>query len=215
MSSFTTAKTIGSIYCVGRNYADHAKELNNPVPKEPIIFTKSPACIVPFEGKIFLPLNLGRCDYETEIAIQLGTDLYQGDINQVLEAVSNVGIALDLTLRDKQNELRAKKYPWVLAKSFVNACPLSEFRKVNRVTELEELEITLEINGEVRQKGSTKQMVFSIQDLLCFISHHIPLRSGDIILTGTPANVGPLNNSDYLVAFLNGEPIAEAEIMRK
>ncbi|MGK7918440.1 MAG: fumarylacetoacetate hydrolase family protein [Trichodesmium sp.] len=215
MSSFTTAKTIGSIYCVGRNYADHAKELNNPVPKEPIIFTKSPACIVPFEGKILLPLNLGRCDYETEIAVQLGNDLYQGDRNQVLEAVSDVGIALDLTLRDKQNELRAKKYPWVLAKSFANACPLSKLRKVDRVTELEELEIRLEVNGEVRQQGSTNQMLFSIQDLLCFISQQIPLRSGDIILTGTPANVGPLNNSDYLLAFLNGEAIAEAEIIRK
>ncbi|MDJ0554166.1 MAG: fumarylacetoacetate hydrolase family protein [Microcoleaceae cyanobacterium MO_207.B10] len=215
MSSLTTAKTIGSIYCVGRNYADHAKELNNPVPKEPIIFTKSPACIVPFEGKILLPLNLGRCDYETEIAVQLGNDLYQGDRNQVLEVVSDVGIALDLTLRDKQNELRAKKYPWDLAKSFANACPLSKLRKVDHVTELEELEIRLEVNGEVRQQGSTKQMLFSIQDLLCFISQQIPLRSGDIILTGTPANVGPLNNNDYLVAFLNGEVIAEAEIIRK
>lgn len=214
MSSFTIAKTIGSIYCVGRNYADHAKELNNPVPKEPIIFTKSPACIVPFEGKILLPLNLGRCDYETEIAIQLGTDLYQADQNQVLQAISNVGIALDLTLRDRQSELKAKKHPWDLAKSFVNACPLSRLRKVDRVTELEELEIRLEINGEVRQKGSTKQMLFSIPDLITFISQHIPLRSGDIILTGTPANVGPLNNNDYLVAFLNEEAIAEAEIIR-
>ncbi|NEP04162.1 MAG: fumarylacetoacetate hydrolase family protein [Okeania sp. SIO2G4] len=214
MNSFTIPQTIGSIYCVGRNYADHAKELNNPVPKEPIIFTKSPACIVPFEGKIFLPLNLGRCDYETEIAIQLGTDLYQADLNQVLQAISSVGIALDLTLRDRQNELRAKKYPWDLAKSFVNACPLSQFRKLNDVTEIEELEIRLEINGEVRQQGSTKQMLFSIQDLLCFISQNIPLRLGDIILTGTPPNVGPLNNNDYLVAFLNGEVIAEAEIIR-
>ncbi|NES79741.1 MULTISPECIES: fumarylacetoacetate hydrolase family protein [Okeania] len=214
MSSLTIAKTIGSIYCVGRNYADHAKELNNPVPKEPIIFTKSPGCVVPFEGKILLPLNLGRCDYETEIAIQLGTDLYQADLNQVLQAISSVGIALDLTLRDRQNELRAKKYPWDLAKSFVNACPLSKFGKLNDVTEIEELEIRLEINGEVCQKGSTKQMLFSIQDLLCFISQNIPLRLGDIILTGTPPNVGPLNNNDYLVAFLNGEVIAEAEIIR-
>ncbi|MGB3508815.1 MAG: fumarylacetoacetate hydrolase family protein [Microcoleaceae cyanobacterium] len=214
MNSFTIPKTISSIYCVGRNYADHAKELNNPVPKEPIIFTKSPACVVPFEGKIFLPLNLGRCDYETEIAIQLGTDVYQADISQVLQAISYVGIALDLTLRDKQNELKAKKHPWDLAKSFVNACPLSKFSKVNHITEVEELEIRLEINGEVRQQGSTKQMLFSIQDLIAFISQHIPLRSGDIILTGTPANVAPLNNNDCLVAFLNGEAIAEAEIIR-
>ena len=214
MSSSSILKTIGSIYCVGRNYADHAKELNNPVPKEPIIFTKSTACIVPFAGKILIPDNLGRCDYETEIAVQLGNDLYQGNQEQVLEAVSCVGIALDLTLRDRQNELRAKKYPWDLAKSFVNACPLSTFRPFNDSKEIEELEIKLEINGEVRQQGSTKQMVFSIPDLITFISQQIPLRSGDIILTGTPANVGPLKNHDYLVAFLNGEAIAEAEILR-
>lgn len=215
MNSFTIPEKIGSIYCVGRNYADHAKELHNRVPKEPIIFTKSPACIVPFEGKIFLPLNLGRCDHETEIAIQLGADLYEADGNQVLEAVSDVGIALDLTLRDKQSELKAKKHPWDLAKSFANACPLSKFRKLNHSKEIEELEIKLEVNGEVRQQGSTKQMLFSIQYLIAFISQHIPLRSGDIILTGTPANVAPLNNNDYLVAFLNGEAIAEAEIVRE
>ena len=214
MNSFTIPKTIGSIYCVGRNYADHAKELHNPVPTEPIIFTKSPACVVPFEGKIFLPLNLGRCDYETEIAIQLATDLYQADLNEVLQAISSFGIALDLTLRDRQNELKARKHPWDLAKSFVNACPLSRFCLVNDVREIEELEMRLEVNGEVRQQGSTKQMLFSIPDLITFISQQIPLRSGDIILTGTPANVAPLNNNDYLVAFLNGEAIAEAEIIR-
>ncbi|NEO98265.1 MAG: fumarylacetoacetate hydrolase family protein [Symploca sp. SIO2E9] len=214
MNSFTIPKTIGLIYCVGRNYADHAKELKNPIPKEPIIFTKSPACIVPFEGKIFLPLNLGRCDYETEIAVQLGTNLYQAAQNQVLQAISYVGIALDLTLRDKQNELKARKHPWDLAKSFVNACPLSRFIKMDDFQELANMTIRLEINGEVRQQGSTKEMLFSIPDLISFISQNIPLRQGDIILTGTPANVGPLNNNDYLVAFLNGQAIAEAEIIR-
>lgn len=215
MNSLNIAKTIGSIYCVGRNYADHAKELHNPVPTEPIIFTKSSACVVPFEGKIFLPLSLGRCDYETEIAVQLGSNLYQADQNQVLQAVSYVGIALDLTLRDKQNELKAKKHPWDLAKSFENACPLSKLCKVNHITEIEALEMRLEVNGEVRQQGSTKQMLFSIQALITFINQHIPLREGDIILTGTPANVAPLNNNDYLVAFLNGKAIAEAEIVRE
>ncbi|MEB3181820.1 MAG: fumarylacetoacetate hydrolase family protein [Nostocaceae cyanobacterium] len=214
MSSLDIPKTIGSIYCVGRNYADHAKELNNPVPTEPIIFTKSPACIVPFEGKILLPHHLGRCDYETEIAVQLGNDLYQAKPNQVLEVLSYVGIALDLTLRDKQSELKAKKHPWDLAKSFVNACPLSKFRPLNHGQEIEELEIKLEVNGEIRQQGSTKQMLFSIPDLISFISQHIPLRSGDLVLTGTPANVGPLKNHDHLVAFLNGEEIAQAEIIR-
>ena len=205
---------IGSIYCVGRNYTDHAKELKNSIPKEPLIFTKSPVCVVPFEGKISLPLNLGRCDYETEIAIQLGAELDLADQSQVLEAISSVGIALDLTLRDQQNELRAQKYPWDLAKSFANACPLSKFAKVNNISDIKNLNFRLEINGEVRQHGSTTEMVFSIQDLITFISQHIPLRSGDIILTGTPAGVGPLNNNDSLVAFLNGEAIAEAEICR-
>ncbi|MDY6783754.1 MAG: fumarylacetoacetate hydrolase family protein [Cyanobacteriota bacterium] len=207
-------ETIGSIYCVGRNYANHAKELGNPVPQEPIIFTKAPVCLVPFEGEISLPLSLGRCDYETEIAIQLGADLDRVEGDPVLKAMSHVGIALDLTLRDKQSELKAKKHPWDLAKSFVNACPLSQLRKLKSSKEIEELEIKLEVNGEVRQQGSTQQMLFSIQELVTFIGQHIPLRSGDLILTGTPANVGKLNNNDNLVAFLNGEAIAEAKIIR-
>lgn len=206
--------SIGSIYCVGRNYADHAKELKNPIPKEPLIFTKSPACIIPFEGKISLPLNLGRCDYETEIAIQLGTELYQADHNQVLEAISYVGIALDLTLRDKQSELKSKKHPWDLAKSFANACPLSKFSQVNHGSEIQDLNLRLEINGEVRQQGSTQEMLFPIPDLITFISQTIPLREGDLILTGTPAGVGSLYHNDYLIAFINGEAIAEAKISR-
>ena len=204
-----------SIYCVGRNYAAHARELNNPIPEEPIIFTKSPSCVVPFAGDISIPLALGRCDHEVEIVVQVNQDLYQHTPEQALEAISHVGVALDLTLRDKQSELKARKHPWHLAKNFLNACPLSPLNPVSNGLMLDDLDVKLAVNGEVRQQGSTKQMLYSIPTLISFISQQLPIKAGDLVLTGTPANVAPLEDQDQLVASLNDEVVGEARIIRQ
>ena len=210
---------IGTIYCVGRNYAAHAKELNNPIPKEPVIFVKarSTACHMPCEagGVIDLPLSLNRCDHETEIVIRLGADLTHASPEQALAAISHYGMALDLTLREKQTELKQQSYPWDLAKSFVNACPMSSLIPFDSLLPLDDIEFELTINGETRQKGNSANMLFGIVDLIVFISQNIPLMAGDLVLTGTPEGVGPLNDQDQLQLSLNGQLVAQAVIVRK
>ena len=143
---------IGTIYCIGRNYALHAKELNNPIPKSPVIFTKVKATVCACEGEIALPADLGRVDHETEVVVRIGTDLFQADNKQALAAVSHYGMGLDLTLREKQTQLKEKRQPWELAKSFVNACPLTAMLPVTEDTDLADLGFSLTINGEPRQQ---------------------------------------------------------------
>jgi 2-keto-4-pentenoate hydratase/2-oxohepta-3-ene-1,7-dioic acid hydratase in catechol pathway len=209
-----SATDIGTIYCVGRNYAAHAKELNNPIPKEPVIFTKTRSSVCDCSGEIQLPLSLKRCDHETEIAIRLGKDLQNANAEQVMLAISHYGIALDLTLREKQTELKQQSYPWDLAKSFANACPLSPLIPFDGQLALDDIDFSLTINGETRQQGNTTDMLFSIVDLIIFLGQKIPLMAGDLILTGTPEGVGPLNNDDKLVLTINGKMMAEATVVR-
>jgi 2-keto-4-pentenoate hydratase/2-oxohepta-3-ene-1,7-dioic acid hydratase in catechol pathway len=210
-----TPETVGTIYCIGRNYVAHAKELNNPVPSEPVIFTKTRASLCPLAGEITLPLALKRCDHETEIAIRLGNDLFQATQAQALAAISHYGLALDLTLREKQTELKQKSYPWDLAKSFANACPLSELMPFDSQMALQDINFSLSINGDIRQQGNSADMIFSIVEQLVFISQTIPLMAGDLLLTGTPEGVGPLEDNDQLSLSLNSQMMGQATIVRR
>jgi 2-keto-4-pentenoate hydratase/2-oxohepta-3-ene-1,7-dioic acid hydratase in catechol pathway len=207
-------KDIGTLYCVGRNYAAHAKELNNPIPKEPVIFTKTRSSFCQFNGEIALPLALGRCDHETEVIIRIDKDLFNADQSQVLNAISHYGMALDLTLRDKQTELKNKGHSWDLAKSFTNACTIAPLLTFDNQS-LSDISFSLTINGQTKQQGNCTDMLFSIIDLVIFISKNIPLMAGDMILTGTPEGVGPLNDQDTLQLFLNGQLQSTATIVRK
>ncbi|WP_169337009.1 fumarylacetoacetate hydrolase family protein [Algicola sagamiensis] len=189
-----------TIYCVGRNYVDHAKELNNPISQEPVIFTKTASSVTKFHENTSIPLSLGRCDHELEIAVQINQDLYQQPMSVCQTTVSHLALALDLTRREKQSELKSQKLPWTLAKSFPNACILGDFHDAANV-HLDDISFTLKINGEIRQHGNTKDMIFDIHQLIHFIQLNIPIKSGDIILTGTPEGVGPLHDGDKLEAF--------------
>jgi 2-keto-4-pentenoate hydratase/2-oxohepta-3-ene-1,7-dioic acid hydratase in catechol pathway len=208
------AGDIGTIYCVGRNYAAHAKELNNPIPKSPLIFTKTRATLCSIEGDIQVPADLGRCDHETEIAVMLGQDLYQATEQQALDAVSHIGMALDLTLREKQTQLKQKGHPWTLAKNFINASPVSALQPVTAHTDLTNIDFSLTINDRLQQQGNSRDMLFTIVDLVVFLSHQMPLHQGDLILTGTPEGVGPLVDQDQITLSMNGVTVAQARICR-
>ncbi|MGZ3774233.1 MAG: fumarylacetoacetate hydrolase family protein [Pseudobdellovibrionaceae bacterium] len=187
---------IQNIWAVGRNYAEHAKELGNAVPTEPMIFLKAGSCATIGAHEIHLPNWIEEVHHEVELALRFDDNL------QISEAC----IALDLTERAKQNVLKAKGHPWTLAKSFKESCPLSNFFPVNDLDELKNLEITLKVNGTLRQQGNTSQMIFSFEQLIAYIKKYFPVVPGDLLLTGTPSGVDPLSANDILEAQL-GENI--------
>lgn len=190
---------VGKVVCVGRNYAEHARELNNPVPAEPLLFIKPSTAIVPLGDSIVLQPARGPVHYETEIALLIGSPL-SGDVSeaQAGAAIAGVGLALDLTLRELQGQLKAKGHPWERAKAFDGACPLSGFVPAASVPALDNLDMRLHINGDLRQQGNSSQMITPIITLLQQIATVFTLLPGDVVITGTPAGVGVLHAGDRL-----------------
>ncbi len=196
---------LGKVVCVGRNYAEHAKELNNPLPTEPMLFIKPGSCVVPLEGGFSIPQDRGSVHYEVEIAVLIGKPLSRKpSVEEVLDAISGFAPALDLTLRDVQNKLKDKGHPWEPAKSFDGACVLAPFVPGDAISDLSDIGIRLTINGDVRQDGTSGDMIFPIVPVIQEMAGNFNLQPGDVILTGTPAGVGPLNTGDELVLDLVG-----------
>ena len=189
--------TLGKIVCVGRNYAAHAKELNNPVPKDPILFIKPESSAVKLSEPIRLP-KYEACHYEAELAILIGARLTCADEAEVDAGIVGVGLALDLTLRALQAKLKEKGHPWEVAKSFDAACPMSDFVPRHELSDLDQLQFTLTINDKLRQRGLASEMITPIVPLIAFISQHFTLKPGDVVLTGTPEGVGQLFAGDQL-----------------
>lgn len=196
--------TLGKIVCVGRNYAEHAKELNNPIPSSPILFIKPASSAVALAPSISIPQGHGSVHHELEIAILIGKPLINASEEQVAESIAGVGLGLDLTLRDVQAKLKEKGHPWERAKSFDGACPLTGFVSLNIENRIEwqNLELKLEKNNRLQQQGISGDMLFAILPLIAHMSDNFSLQPGDVILTGTPAGVGPLEVGDELACQL-------------
>ncbi|WP_374078945.1 fumarylacetoacetate hydrolase family protein [Bdellovibrio bacteriovorus] len=186
---------IQNIWAVGRNYAEHAKELGNEVPTEPMIFLKAGSTSSIAAKEIHMPSWTPELHHEVELALRFNDNL----------EIDEACIAIDLTDRAKQNQLKSKGHPWTLAKSFKDSCPLSNFFPVNDLDELKNLEIRLKVNGEVRQNGNTSQMIFSLESLIQYVRQHFPVVPGDLLLTGTPAGVGPIKVGDVLEAEISSK----------
>lgn len=189
---------VGKVVCVGRNYAEHARELNNPVPSEPILFIKPSTSLVPLESPFDIPSGRGAVHFETELAVLIGQPLSQADEQTALGAIAGVGVGLDLTLREVQDQLKQKGHPWEKSKAFDGACPVSAFLSPANVSDLTDVQIRLSVNGQVRQDGNTAQMLTPVLKLLVYISQWFTLQPGDLVMTGTPAGVGPVQPGDEL-----------------
>jgi 2-keto-4-pentenoate hydratase/2-oxohepta-3-ene-1,7-dioic acid hydratase in catechol pathway len=193
----------GKVVCVGRNYAEHARELGNAVPTEPILFMKPESALVAMHQPLQVPFDHGACHVETELAILIGAPLRRATESRCAAAVAGLAVAFDLTLRDMQATLKNKGYPWEVAKAFDGSCPLSGFVSPDGV-DLSQVRIRLTRNGTVQQDGCSDAMLTPVLPLLAYISHWFSLRPGDVVLTGTPAGVGPLQSGDQLIAELVG-----------
>ena len=188
----------GKVVCVGLNYAEHVTEMNSKNIGEPLLFIKPATALTPIEETIRIPEGRGACHFETEMALLIGKALENCQEEDVLEAIAGVGIALDLTLRDLQKQLKEAGQPWEKAKGWDGACPLSPFVKSEAIQDLQDVDIKLWQNGELKQSGNTRQMLTPVVPLICHITAFFSLQPGDVILTGTPAGVGPLKAGDQL-----------------
>lgn len=189
---------IGKVVCVGRNYVDHIKELNNAVPDQPLLFIKPATSLCDMAEPLNIPTDQGECHNELELAVLIGAPLKCADRQEVKQAIWGVGLGLDLTLRDVQSALKEKGLPWERAKSFDGACPLSGFVQARNLVSLDNLSFSLSINNQVRQQGNSDLMMLDMISLIVEMSHTFTLQAGDVIMTGTPKGVGPLMVGDKL-----------------
>jgi 2-keto-4-pentenoate hydratase/2-oxohepta-3-ene-1,7-dioic acid hydratase in catechol pathway len=178
------------IVCVGRNYVDHAKELGNDVPAEPLIFLKPPSSLIANGESIVLPGQSERVEHEGEIGVVIGRRLERVSKEEARQGISKIVAANDVTARD----LQRKDSQWTRAKGFDTFCPLGE--PGDAPDDLSSLTVVTRVNGVERQRGKGSDMVFSIPDLLAYVSHIMTLEPGDVVLTGTPAGVGKLSPGD-------------------
>lgn len=191
---------VGTIYCIGRNYAEHAKELGNAVPTSPLVFLKPRTALS--VDRLRLPAFSQNVHHETELVVAIGRDSQGIDEAHALDLVAGYAVGIDVTARDLQDEAKKKGQPWTFAKGLPTFAPVSRFVPAPLPFPLS---IELKVNGEIRQRGSTEEMIFSIPRLIHYLSHTFHLQAGDIIFTGTPAGVAPLRPGDRLEARLGDQ----------
>lgn len=193
---------VGTVYCVGLNYAEHAAEMKSERPAEPLIFLKPASSLLTGNRPITYPSLTQDLHHEVEVVVLLGQDGRFLTRAQASEAVLGYGIGLDLTLRDRQAEAKAKGRPWAVAKGFAHSAPVSDFVPAARVADAADLRFELRVNGALRQQGHSGDMIFDIPELIAYLSTVFQLRRGDLIYTGTPAGVSALQPGDHLEARL-------------
>lgn len=195
---------VGKIVCVARNYRDHAREMGNELPEEPVFFLKPATSIIGQRETAVIPPYATLCQHEVELAVLIGKWGRGISVAAAMDHVAGYGVAIDLTLRDVQQRLRGQGLPWDMAKGFDTSCPLSDFIPAAQVPDPHDLRLTLTVNGETRQNGTTADMAFPIATLISAASAIFTLEKGDILLTGTPAGVGPLQPGDQVDAAIEG-----------
>lgn len=188
------------IICVGRNYADHAKELKNAIPTEPVLFLKPPSAYVREGSPILVPQYSSNLHHEVELGVVIGKGGTSIPQSTAMEHVAGYALCLDMTARDIQDECKSKGLPWTLAKAFNTSCPVSDFIPKDRIPDPGNVKLSLKVNDQLRQSGCTSQMIFSVPYLISYISDFITLEEGDLILTGTPKGVSAVQEYDELQA---------------
>lgn len=196
--------TIGKIVCLARNYAEHARELGNETPTAPVLFMKPASSVIADGETVRIPLYSDECHYEVELAVLIGSRVSGIAPQQAMECVAGYGVAIDMTLRDVQNMLKAKGLPWEIAKGFDTACPLSDFVPPDAVHDPHDLTLRLSVNGEIRQHGNSSDMIHRVPQIISHIASIFTLEPGDVILTGTPAGVGKVRQGDVMEAEIPG-----------
>ncbi|ASJ15553.1 fumarylacetoacetate hydrolase family protein [Thermococcus radiotolerans] len=201
------------IICLGRNYAEHAKELGHEVPKEPVIFLKPPSSLISPKEAIILPRKSKEVHHEVELAVIIGKRGRRIPRERAMDYVLGYTILLDITARDLQWEAKRKGLPWTVSKGFDTFAPVGPRVVDKRELDVSDLELGLRVNGEIRQLARTSEMIFKIPEIIEYVSGIMTLEPGDIIATGTPAGVGPLRHGDRVEAWIDGIGTLEEDVL--
>ena len=199
------------IFCIGRNYAEHAKELNNAVPTKPLIFMKPPTALLLENKPFFYPDFTKNLHHEIEIVLRISKNGKAIQPEFANRYYDKIALGIDFTARDVQDDLKAKGQPWELAKAFDNSAVLSKFVDLKDF-DAANIAFSMTKNGETVQSGTTQDLIFSFDTLVAFLSNFFTLQQGDLIYTGTPAGVGPVKVGDTLEGFLEGVSMFTCEI---
>ncbi|MEO8116781.1 MAG: fumarylacetoacetate hydrolase family protein [Bacteroidota bacterium] len=200
------------IFCVGRNYAEHAKELKNEIPAEPVIFIKPKSALLPDNLPFYYPEFTNELHYECELVFRIGKNGKYIRDYRADKYIDAVTVGIDFTARDIQNELKKKGLPWEKAKAWDHSAILGEWIDLREINLKNPIEFSMELNGETVQKGNSLDMIFSVGKIIENISRYFALHIGDIIYTGTPAGVGECVVSDKLTGYLGKEKLFEVDI---
>jgi 2-keto-4-pentenoate hydratase/2-oxohepta-3-ene-1,7-dioic acid hydratase in catechol pathway len=193
------------IICVGRNYADHIKELDNNRPEQPVLFMKPDSAVILKNNPFIIPTFSSDIHYEVELLVKINKIGKHIDRNFAPDYYSEIGLGIDFTARDLQTELKSKGLPWERAKAFDGSAMIGQFVDKTTLDNLEALDFSMQKNGQTVQQGNTQDMLWKIDELIEYISKYFTLKIGDIIFTGTPSGVGPVSHSDHLVGFVNNQ----------
>lgn len=196
---------VGRIYCVGRNYAEHAREMGHDPDREPPFFFMKPAdAIVASGSTIAYPQVTQDLHHEIEMLVAIGKGGSDIPVEKALDHVFGYGVGLDMTRRDVQGEAKKMGRPWEMGKAFDNSAPCTPLKTVAMVGHPGKGAIWLKVNGEVRQKGDLSEMIWNVPEMIAYLSKLITLRAGDLIMSGTPAGVGPVQRGDTLEGHVEG-----------
>jgi acylpyruvate hydrolase len=200
------------IICIGRNYAEHAKEMNSPVPSEPVFFLKPDTALIKDNLPFFYPDFSSDVHHEVELVIRISRPGKHIEEKFAHKYYEEIGVGIDFTARDIQSKCKEKGLPWEKAKAFDGSAPLGKFISKGRFASLDTISFHLNVNGSTVQKGNTKDLLFSFDKVIAYISRYITLKTGDLIYTGTPEGVGPVKQGDRLEAFIEGEKLLDFDV---
>jgi len=200
------------IFCVGRNYGEHAKELGNDVPENPVIFSKPDTALLKNSDPFYLPYFSDDIHHEVELVIRINRAGKKIDEKFAGNYFNEIGLGIDFTARDIQTHLKSKGLPWELAKAFDCSAPIGKFITIDRIAQREPINFSLKKNGIIVQKGNSGEMIFSFEKIVSFVSQYFTLKVGDLIYTGTPAGVGKVNIGDKLEGYIEDELMLTCEV---
>lgn len=200
------------IFAIGRNYSAHARELNNTIPEEPVVFIKPQSALLKNDMPFDMPQFSEHVDYETELVIRICRNGKNISLEKASEYYRDLTVGIDFTARDIQNKCKENGLPWELAKAFDHSAAIGNFIPLKKVKDLNNLNFHLNKNQKTVQSGNSKDMLFNIDYIISFISKYFTLNIGDLIFTGTPEGVGKVNDGDLLEAFIENERLLHCEV---